>query len=68
MEKDNSMKYVLSLLTVLMVCGNLIAADNVYLSDLQLDNIVQGYGAPGRDVSVTGEKIVIGDREFAKGV
>ena len=62
------MKYIISLLAVLMVCGNLMAADNVYLSDLQLDNIVQGYGAPGKDVSVAGEKIVIGDREFAKGV
>ena len=62
------MKVVFGLLIALMLCGIVAVADTVYLSDLQLENIAQGYGDPGKDVSVVGERIMIGGRKFAKGI
>ena len=45
-----------------------MGSEKISLSDLELDNIVIGYGRPGKDVSVVGEKIVLGGKKFDKGI
>jgi hypothetical protein len=67
--KGFKMKVVFEIIIAgVMLCGSTMAADQVYLSDLPLGHIVQGFGSPGKDVSVVGEKIVIGGRVFSKGI
>jgi alpha-galactosidase len=44
------------------------AAEEVYLSSLDLSPIVQGWGKPQADKSVTGKPLTIGGKVFARGV
>jgi hypothetical protein len=62
------MKTTLEMTLLLLLSAGASAADQVYLSDLQLDLIVQGYGSPGRNVSVVGEPLMIGGRAFDRGI
>ncbi len=63
------MKMIAGVCIVLIAMGSHAAvADTVRLSDLDIDMIEQGWGSPGRNRSVGGNPLRIGDREFAHGI
>ncbi len=61
------MPVVLGLLTGL-ACGRAFSAEPVWLSSLDLTPVIQGWGKPQADKSVTGKPISIGGKTFEHGV
>lgn len=52
----------------LALCACQTRADSVWLSALNLNNVIQDWGAAQRDKSVTGQPISIGGKKFEHGV
>ena len=59
-------KKMSTVLLALFASASLYAGE-VYLSDLDVSKCIQGWGKPGKNVSVDGNKLTIAGKEYAKG-
>ncbi len=53
---------------VLLVLAGMVQAETVWLDELQVERIPQGWGQPHADLSVDGNPLRIGGEEFKRGV
>ena len=55
-------------LAALLATGTVVAAETVWLDDLDLSKTDQQWGSPGKNQSVDGHKLTIAKQTFARGL
>ncbi len=63
-----TLKRFLLVSSLSLLCSSFLNAGEVYLSELDMANCQQGWGQPGINVSVDGNKLTIGGEQYDKGL